>query len=53
MVENLLEALEWYKKDKKFPTRPWWEHAKEVIDDPILLKFLKEIDREELRELRR
>lgn len=48
MVENLLEALEWHKKNKKFPTKPWWEHADEVIDDSTLLKFLKEIEKEEL-----
>jgi len=49
VAENLLEAFEWWKKNKKFPTQPWWEHADEVIDDPILLKFLKEIEKEELK----
>ncbi len=49
ITENLLEAFEWWKKNKKFPTKPWWEHADEVIDDPILLKFLKEIEKEELK----
>ncbi len=48
MVENLLEALEWYKKNKKFPTKPWWEHVDEVIDQPTLLMFLKEIEKAEL-----
>lgn len=49
LLEDLLEALEQHKKNKNFPTRPWWEHADEVVDDPILLKFLKEIEREELK----
>jgi len=49
IAENLLEAFEWWKKNKKFPTKPWWEHADEVIDDPILLKFLKEIEKKELK----
>jgi len=49
IAENLLEAFEWWKKNKKFPTKPWWEHADEVIDDPILLKFLKVIEKEELK----
>lgn len=49
LLEDLLEALEQYKRNKKFPTRPWWEHADEVVDDPILLKFLKEIEKEELK----
>lgn len=50
MIENLIEALECRKKKKEFPTRPWWEHADEVIDDPLLLKFLKEIEKRELKE---
>jgi len=49
LLEDLLEALEQYKKNKKFPTRPWWEHADEVVDDPILLKLLEEIEKEELK----
>ncbi|KPJ73081.1 hypothetical protein AMJ48_02450 [Parcubacteria bacterium DG_74_1] len=49
VVENLLEALEWYKKNKKFPTKPWWEHAEEVIDDSTLLEFLEQIGKEELK----
>jgi len=48
LLEDLLEALEQYKKNKKFPTRPWWEHADEVVDNPVLLKFLNEIEKEEL-----
>lgn len=49
LLEDLLEVLEQYRKNKKFPTRPWWEHADEVVDDPTLLKFLKEIEKEELK----
>jgi len=49
IVENLLEAFEWWKKNKKFPTKPWWEHADEVIDNPLLQRFLKEIEKEELK----
>ena len=49
MAENLLEAFEHWKRDKKFPTEPWWQHAEEMIDDPILLKLLKEIEKEELK----
>jgi 5'-deoxynucleotidase YfbR-like HD superfamily hydrolase len=47
MVENLLEAFEHWKENKNFPTQPWWQHAEEVIDDPVLLEFLKEIEKEE------
>lgn len=49
MAENLVEAFEGRQKHKGFPTRPWWEHADEVIDDPALLEFLEEISRQELK----
>lgn len=49
ITENLLEAFEWWKKNKKFPTQPWWEHADEIIEDQSLLDFLKEIEKEELK----
>jgi 5'-deoxynucleotidase YfbR-like HD superfamily hydrolase len=48
-VENLLEAFECWQKNKKFPTKPWWQHAEEVVDDPILLKFLHTISRKEIK----
>ncbi|MBU4274563.1 HD domain-containing protein [Patescibacteria group bacterium] len=48
-AENLIEAFDCWKRDKKFPTKPWWQHANEVIDDPLILKFLKEIEIKELR----
>ncbi len=47
-VENLLEAFECFKRDKDFPTRPWWEHVEEVVDDPILLEFIREIEEAEM-----
>ena len=49
VAENLIEAFERWKKNRKFPTKPWWEHIDEVIDAPVLLKFLKEIEKEELK----
>jgi len=49
VVENLIEALEGWKQDNKFPTRPWWEHADEAVFEPALLDLLKEIEREELK----
>jgi len=48
-AENLLEAFDCYRRDKSFPTKPWWQHAEEVIDNPIILKFLNEISKEELK----
>lgn len=49
VIENLIEAFECWEKDKKFPTTPWWQHIDEIIDDPLLLEFLKEIEKEELK----
>jgi len=43
---NLFQAIEYWKKDKKFPIIPWWISVKEQIDDPILLKFITELDKE-------
>ncbi len=51
VVENLLEAFEWWLKNKDFPTMPWWEHAIEVVDDPVLLELTKEIAKAELNEI--
>lgn len=44
-VENLLQAMEYWDKDKKFPTKPWWIHAKEAVDDPLLIEFMEVLDR--------
>jgi len=43
---NLFQAIEYWKKDKKFPIVPWWIDAKEGVDDPDLLRFMDELDRE-------
>lgn len=48
-AENLIEAFDCWKRDKNFPTKPWWQHADETIDDSLVQKFLKEIEIEELR----
>ena len=48
-AEGLIEAFDCWKRDKNFPTKPWWQHAGEVIDAPLVLKFLREIEIEELR----
>lgn len=39
-LENLIQAVEYFEEDNTFPTKPWWLHAKESIDDPILLEFM-------------
>jgi putative hydrolase of HD superfamily len=44
-VENLLQALEYWKKDRSFAIEPWWVQIEELVDDPILLKFLKSLEK--------
>lgn len=44
-VENLLQALEYWQKEKKFAIEPWWVQIEELIDDPILIKFLKSLEK--------
>ena len=44
-VENLLQALEYWKRYKKPPLMPWWWWAREFFDDPLLLELIDEIDK--------
>ena len=44
-MENFLQAIEYWKKDKKMPQKPWWLQAREFFDDPILLEFIEAIDK--------
>lgn len=43
-AETLLQALEYAERDQCRPFRSWWVGSKELIDDPLLLEFLKELD---------
>jgi len=44
-IENLLQALEYWKKNKNFPIEPWWEEAKQFISEPVLLEFIKTLEK--------
>ena len=44
-MENFLQALEYWKKYKNPPLGPWWLWAREFFDDPLLLKFMKVLDK--------
>lgn len=46
MLENLFQALEYWKEDKNFPIRPWWDQMKELIDNPLLLNLMEELGKE-------
>ncbi len=43
-VENLLQALEYWKEKKQFAIGPWWVQIEELIDDPLLLEFMSILD---------
>ncbi len=44
-VESFLQALEYWKKYKRPPQKPYWIQAKELYDDPILLDFIEKMDK--------
>jgi 5'-deoxynucleotidase YfbR-like HD superfamily hydrolase len=40
-VENLLQGMEYWKKYGKIQHRLWMRWIKEILDDPVLLEFIK------------
>ena len=44
-VENLLQALEYWEKRKKFKISLWWIQIEELVDDPVLLEFMKTLEK--------
>lgn len=43
---NFLQGIEYWKKYGKIQHVLWWSRIEEVIDDPALLKLLKEVEKE-------
>ncbi len=41
---NFLQGIEYWKKEGKIQHKLWMRWIKEIIDDPVLLDFLKEIE---------
>ena len=44
-VENLLQGLEYWKKYGKIQHKLWMRWIKEWIDDPVLIEFIRVIDK--------
>jgi len=44
-LESFLQSLEYWKKYKKPPQRPWWLWAREFFDDALLLEFINVMDK--------
>jgi putative hydrolase of HD superfamily len=44
-IETLIQSLEYFGKDQKTGGTTWWERTEEMVEDPLLLDFLKIIQR--------
>jgi 5'-deoxynucleotidase YfbR-like HD superfamily hydrolase len=44
-IETLIQAIEYFGTGKKSPASSWWEESEEVTDHPLLLEFLKVIQK--------
>ncbi len=44
-IESFLQATEYWEKNKNLPQKPWWDQAREVFDDPVLLDFIESMDK--------
>ncbi|MCX6719690.1 MAG: HD domain-containing protein, partial [Candidatus Staskawiczbacteria bacterium] len=45
-LESFLQAAEYWKTNKHVPQKPYWTQAEELHDDPVLLEFIEQIDKE-------
>lgn len=43
-LENFLQALEYWEKDKDFPMESWWHQIKELVSEPLLVEFMEKLD---------
>ena len=43
-AENLLQGLEYWKKYGKIQYKLWMRWAKEILDDPVLLRFIRTLE---------
>ena len=44
-VENLLQGLEYWKKHGKIQHKLWIRWAKEILDDPDLVEFMRTLEK--------
>lgn len=43
-IEALLQAIEYFGAGPRTPVVGWWEEVEELVDHPVLLKFLQSIE---------
>lgn len=46
---NFFQGIEYWKKYGKIQYKPWVRWIKEIIDDPVLLELLQEIEKKEIK----
>lgn len=44
-IEGFLQSMEYWEKNKKLPQKPWWDQARELYDDPVLLNLIENMDK--------
>jgi putative hydrolase of HD superfamily len=44
-IANLLQGMEYWKKYGKIQHKLWMRWIKEIIDDPVLINFIKEVEK--------
>ena len=44
-IETMIQAIEYFGTKKDTPVIGWWEEVEELVDDPLLLDFLKIIQK--------
>lgn len=52
-AENLLQGLEYWEKQGQIQRKLWGRWAKEIFDDPVLIKFFKVLDKRFARRKRK
>lgn len=48
-IETLLQALEYAEESKSRPYKSWWIGSEEKVDDPLLLEFMKSLEKKFFR----
>lgn len=44
-IESFLQATEYWEKNKNLPQKPWWDQAREIFDDSVVLDFIESMNK--------
>lgn len=53
VFDNLLQAVQYHEQDSSFPLTPWLMHAREALDEPVLLQYLHVLEERALPKRRK